>query len=271
MADALKSGHAERFVLQCFDLLYLDGINLMGADLTDRKAVLQRLLGRKSKTGQIRYSEHLAGDGARMLAEACRLGLEGIISKRADRPYRSGRHDDWLKSKCIQTDEFVIVGYVESSASTNAIGALVVGYYDRKRLIYAGRVGTGFTQSERGRPASATEAIAGRIAAGRIAIDGSAAKGSRMGAALISLRKSNIAPGRRTIFCGTRPSRVFARTSRRKMSNDRLSKCKSYEFNRAARVEDARQLRGLDQNLCCTPQRYAKQHLLGQIRGHHHP
>ena len=80
-----------------------------------------------------------------MLAEACRSGSEGIISKRADRPYRPGRHDDWLKSKCIQTDEFVIVGYVESAAAANAIGALVLGYYDRKRLIYAGRVGTGLT------------------------------------------------------------------------------------------------------------------------------
>jgi bifunctional non-homologous end joining protein LigD len=145
LAETLKSGRAESFVLQCFDLLYLDGVNLMGAALTERKAILEQLLGRRSKSGQIRYSEHFASNGARMLAEACRLGLEGIISKRADRPYRPGRHDDWFKSKCIQTDEFVIVGYVESTAAANAIGALVLGYYDRKRLIYAGRVGTGFT------------------------------------------------------------------------------------------------------------------------------
>jgi bifunctional non-homologous end joining protein LigD len=81
-----------------------------------------------------------------MLTEACRLGLEGIVSKRADRPYRSGRHDEWLKSKCIQVDEFVILGYVVSNVSKNGVGALVVGYYERKRLMYAGRVGTGFTQ-----------------------------------------------------------------------------------------------------------------------------
>ena len=145
LAEAFKSGLAERFVLQCFDLLYLDGINLMGVPLTDRKALLRRLLGRNSKTGQIRFSEHLAGDADKMLTEACRLGLEGIISKRADRPYRSGRNDDWLKSKCIQTDEFVIIGYLQSNVSANAVGALVVGYYDRNRLKYAGRVGTGFT------------------------------------------------------------------------------------------------------------------------------
>ena len=80
-----------------------------------------------------------------MLGEACKLGLEGIISKRLDRPYRSGRHDDWLKSKCVQVDEFVIIGYLVSSAGPNAIGALVVGYYERRQLIYAGRVGTGYS------------------------------------------------------------------------------------------------------------------------------
>ncbi|MGE5408565.1 MAG: non-homologous end-joining DNA ligase [Syntrophothermus sp.] len=146
LADALKSGQGEKFVLQCFDLLHLDGVNLVGAALEDRKAVLQKLLAKSSKTGPIRYSPHLRGDAAAMLAEACRLGLEGLISKRADRPYRSGRHDDWLKSKCIQTDEFVVIGYLVSSVSKTAIGALVVGYYDRKRLVYAGRVGTGYTQ-----------------------------------------------------------------------------------------------------------------------------
>ena len=145
LADALKSGLAERFVFHCFDLLYLDGMNLLRAKLIDRKTALQTMLARRSKAGPIRYSEHLSGDGARILAEACRLGLEGIISKRAGSPYRSGRHDDWLKSKCVMNDEFVILGYLNSNAAAGAVGALVVGYYDRKQLIYAGRVGTGFT------------------------------------------------------------------------------------------------------------------------------
>lgn len=146
LASALKSGSGEKFVLHCFDLFYLDGLNILGATLRDRKRLLEKLFAGRSKTRQIRYSGHLAADGARMLSDACSLGLEGIISKRIDRPYRSGRHDDWLKSKCIQVDEFVIIGYLVSSASSNAIGALVVGYYDKKRLIYAGRVGTGYTQ-----------------------------------------------------------------------------------------------------------------------------
>jgi bifunctional non-homologous end joining protein LigD len=145
LAAALKGGHGERFVLHCFDLLYLDGLRLTGATLEDRKEALRDLFSRAPRGRQIRYSEHLSADGAKMLAQACKLGLEGIISKRIDRPYRSGRHDDWLKSKCVQVDEFVVIGYLASSASRNAVGALVVGYYDRGHLIYAGRVGTGFT------------------------------------------------------------------------------------------------------------------------------
>jgi bifunctional non-homologous end joining protein LigD len=146
LAYALKAGRSERFVFQCFDLLHLDGLDLMPATLIERKAMLRELLA-GHETAQLRYSEHLSGNGAQMLSEACRLGLEGIVSKRADRPYRSGRHSDWLKSKCIQVDEFVIIGYVVSNVSVNAVGALVVGYFEKKRLTYAGRVGTGFTQT----------------------------------------------------------------------------------------------------------------------------
>ncbi|WP_144061234.1 non-homologous end-joining DNA ligase [Hyphomicrobium denitrificans] len=145
LAAALKGGRSERFVFQCFDLLHLDGFNLMPAALIDRKDLLRQLLADQASP-EIRYSEHLSGNGARMLREACHLGLEGLVSKRADRPYRSGRHDEWLKSKCIQIDEFVVIGYVVSNMSAGAVGALVVGYFERKRLMYAGRVGTGFTQ-----------------------------------------------------------------------------------------------------------------------------
>ena len=113
LAAALKSGRSENFVLHCFDLLYLDGFNLLDATLEDRRMRSESFWRGGRRLGQIRYSEHLSVDGARMLSEACSLGLEGIISKRLDRPYRSGRHDDWLKSKCIQVDEFVIIGYLE--------------------------------------------------------------------------------------------------------------------------------------------------------------
>src|SRR5690606_22620778 len=94
----------------------------------------------------VRLSEHFETGGAAMLEHACRLGLEGIISKRADAPYKSGRNDNWLKLKCTQTGEFVIAGYVPSTVSPGMIGSLVSGYYDKGRLVHAGRVGTGYTQ-----------------------------------------------------------------------------------------------------------------------------
>lgn len=146
LASALKSGRSEHFVMQCFDLLFFNGRDLRSESLTMRKEILRRLIGNQREGSMLRYSDHLAGDGGKMLGEACRLGLEGIISKRSDRPYRSGRNDDWLKSKCTQTDEFVILGYVPSNVSTTAVGALAVGYYEKKTLKYAGRVGTGFSQ-----------------------------------------------------------------------------------------------------------------------------
>jgi bifunctional non-homologous end joining protein LigD len=140
----LKAGRSNRMVYYAFDLLHLDGSNLEGAALADRKARLAKVLESAPKGGAIRYSDHVQGDGRELLAKACSLGLEGIISKRTDKPYRSGRRDDWTKAKCIQNDEFVIGGYLDSTAYPKAIGALVLGYYERRRLIYAGRVGTGF-------------------------------------------------------------------------------------------------------------------------------
>src|SRR5919112_1676935 len=80
-----------------------------------------------------------------MLRNACQIGLEGIISKNAERPYRSGRNGDWLKIKCAQRQEFVICGFTPSSALTRAIGSLVLGYYENGCLMHAGRTGTGFT------------------------------------------------------------------------------------------------------------------------------
>jgi bifunctional non-homologous end joining protein LigD len=81
-----------------------------------------------------------------MLRHACRMGLEGIVSKRKDLPYRSGRGDHWLKIKCTQAQEFVILGYVPSTAGAGFVGSLALGYYDHGKLAYAGRVGTGWTR-----------------------------------------------------------------------------------------------------------------------------
>jgi bifunctional non-homologous end joining protein LigD len=118
----LKGGEGERFVYYVFDLLYLDGENLRKATLADRKAALRLLLDDLPQGGAIRFSDHLEEDGATLVRHACRMGLEGIISKRADQPYRSGRCDDWVKSKCTQRQELVIAGYLPSSASKKAVG-----------------------------------------------------------------------------------------------------------------------------------------------------
>lgn len=149
LQEDLSEGRTDRFVFYVFDLLHLDGADLRKLPLLERKQALERLFGDNvsTSTGAVRYSEHFTEDGALMLDQACRLGLEGVISKRADAPYRSGRTGDWIKSKCTQRQEFVVAGYVPSTASRSAIGSLVVGYYESGTLKPAGRVGTGFSQT----------------------------------------------------------------------------------------------------------------------------
>lgn len=141
----LAENRMDRMAFYAFDLLYCDGRDLRGATLLDRKSLLQLLLDDVPAGGVIRFSDHIVDDGASLIRHACRIGLEGIVSKRADKPYRSGRSDVWLKSKCTQRQEFVIGGYVPSSTSRKAVGSLILGYYDGDRLIHVGRTGTGFT------------------------------------------------------------------------------------------------------------------------------
>jgi bifunctional non-homologous end joining protein LigD len=142
---ALKAGERERFIYYVFDLLHLDGRDLSELLLTERKAELAHLVGRRQR-GPIRYSEHVHDPGPTVLDQACKLSLEGIVSKRADATYRSGRSETFIKTKCSNAQELVVGGYSPSTALPNAVGALVVGYYDRGRLIYAGRIGTGYTR-----------------------------------------------------------------------------------------------------------------------------
>jgi bifunctional non-homologous end joining protein LigD len=128
-----------------FDLLRLDGERLTALPLVERKSRLRALIGGR-KTGRIRYADHVEGNGRAFLDQACRLGLEGIISKRASEPYRPGRHGDWVKTKCVQQQEFVIGGFTDPEGSRAGIGALLIGYYENSRLVFSGKVGTGFTQ-----------------------------------------------------------------------------------------------------------------------------
>jgi bifunctional non-homologous end joining protein LigD len=141
------SGDASRATLVyfVFDLLRHDRERIERLPLEQRKARLKRLVGRGRK-GRLRYSDHVEGNGEAFFEQACHAGLEGIISKRRDQPYRAGRHGDWLKTKCVLRQEFVIGGFTDPEGARAGIGALLVGHYDGDRLAFAGKVGTGFTQ-----------------------------------------------------------------------------------------------------------------------------
>ncbi len=145
LQEALSANDTSRFRFYAFDLLYLDGYDLTAAPLIERKSLLQRVIG--SDGGLIRYSDHFEEDGNLVLSHSCRLGLEGIVSKQRDAPYRSGRSKTWIKSKCSLRQEFVIAAYMPSSTSRKAIGSLVLGVYAKGKLQHVGRVGTGFTAS----------------------------------------------------------------------------------------------------------------------------
>lgn len=147
LQQALSEGKVGKLVFFAFDLLYLDGEDLRKEPLLARKERLEALLGGLGEDSPLRYSEHFVEPGQTMLRHACRMGLEGVVSKRADAPYRSGRGRDWIKSKCSQRQEFVIAGYVPSKASRNQLGSLVLGYHEDGALKPAGRVGTGFSRN----------------------------------------------------------------------------------------------------------------------------
>ena len=127
-----------------FDLLRLNGKDPERLPLEERKALLKKLLGGRS-TGRIRFSEHIDGNGEAFFAKACRAGLEGIVSKRRDQPYRAGRHGGWVKTKCVQRQEFIIGGFTDPEGMRAGIGALLIGFYEGDRLVFCGKVGTGFT------------------------------------------------------------------------------------------------------------------------------
>ena len=141
LQDALSRGDAkpQRYIV--FDLLYRDGEDWRGAKLIDRKEALRALL--EGSRGPLVYSDHVVAHGSEVYQHACDLTLEGVVSKRADLPYHEGRTRDWLKSKCVARQEFVIVGFTDSTVH-RGIGALALGYYEDETLRYAGRVGTGF-------------------------------------------------------------------------------------------------------------------------------
>jgi bifunctional non-homologous end joining protein LigD len=114
---------------------------MMREPLDARKAALAKIV----RGGRIQFSAPLDGDGPEAFREACRLRLEGIISKPRNAPYQSGKRAGWLKTKCVQRQEFVIGGFTDPEGAREGIGALLVGTYEKDRLVFNGKVGTGFT------------------------------------------------------------------------------------------------------------------------------
>ena len=142
MMQAATEDETIPLIYNLFDILNDEGEDVSGLPLIERKARLKARLASAPDT--IVYSDHIDEDGGKVIASACSMKLEGVISKRADAPYRSGRGPAWVKSKCIGSDEFVIGGYRLSDKKGRAFRSLLLGEFDKGKFIYRGRVGTGF-------------------------------------------------------------------------------------------------------------------------------
>ena len=145
LQNAMKDGRTDHLVYWAFDLPRLNGEDLRSLPLIARKDRLQKIL-KKAAHDHLLFSEHFRESGAKLFKASCEMDLEGIISKRVDAAYVSGRRDEWVKIKCTKRQEFVIGGYTDADGSRTGFGALLLGVYEGDELRYAGRVGTGFNQ-----------------------------------------------------------------------------------------------------------------------------
>ncbi|MBZ9763172.1 DNA ligase D [Mesorhizobium sp. CA8] len=143
LQDALAEGAGSKLHFYAFDLLHLDGWDLRKAPLQRRKALLAELLAGQAANAAIQYSDHVEGDGRGLYEQATELGLEGVVSKRADAIYQSGRTKSWTKVKAQKTDDFVIAGYTVSDRA-EGLAALGMAEFENGELHYRGKVGTGF-------------------------------------------------------------------------------------------------------------------------------
>jgi bifunctional non-homologous end joining protein LigD len=137
--EARRSGIAVFYYV--FDLVYVDGFDVTAVGLEHRKNLLQRAVDFRTP---VRFMVHRNTNGEAFYREACQEGLEGLIAKRRDSQYVHGRSSDWLKFKCVNEQELVIGGFTDPAGSRIGFGALLLGYYERGKLRYAGKVGTGF-------------------------------------------------------------------------------------------------------------------------------
>lgn len=143
LQGALKYGHSQQLQYYVFDLLFLNGEDLRDLPLLERKVFLCELMEAVASRNLL-YSDHFDQNSDKTLKAACNMNLEGLVSKRIDLPYSSGRSFEWQKSKCTARQELVIGGYTSSDSHSRDFRSLLLGYYDGKEFIYAGKVGTGF-------------------------------------------------------------------------------------------------------------------------------
>jgi len=145
---ALGEGGGNGIGYHLFDLLALNGEDLRKRPLIERKDRLAKLLENEPRIGPLFYSDHVVGHGRETLDHACAMGLEGIVSKRADAPYRSERTKSWLKAKCGMGQEFIVIGWRPSEVKARPFSSLLLAVRDGERLTYCGRVGSGFGERE---------------------------------------------------------------------------------------------------------------------------
>ena len=189
MQAATDVRNTEGLVLVLFDLIFLDGKDLMGEPLRVRKERLEALLVRAPPG--LQYSEHHLVSGETFYRHACKLGIEGIVSKRLDCPYMPGDRGLWRKVKCLNREEFVVVGWTDPEGSRPHLGALLLAYYAPDgRLVYAGRAGTGMNTDQLRRLRKALEPLATT----EMPLDVRPPRGSRFGSPLVLSRVHWVRP-----------------------------------------------------------------------------
>ena len=149
LQNRIGAGKDSELRYYVFDLLYLNGYRLTGLPMMERKHILTELVQANGPSDRIILSEHLVGDGPTIFRQACKLGVEGIVSKRIDKRYSQGRFEFWQKTKCLQSREFLIGGFTPPTASRKGLGAILLGAPrdddEHHPLYFTGKVGTGFT------------------------------------------------------------------------------------------------------------------------------
>jgi DNA ligase D-like protein (predicted ligase) len=190
MQAATDGASAAGLVYFIFDALHLDGEDLLLQPLLERKARLAEVM--KGAPGTLQFSDHVVGNGPAFFRQACKLGAEGIVSKRVDAPYRPGdRGGSWLKTKCLNREEFVVVGWTDPEGSRPHLGALLLAYYAPDgRLVYAGRAGTGMPLRELARLAARLKPLA----TDRMPLDVPPPRTSRFGSPLVLSRVHWVRP-----------------------------------------------------------------------------